>query len=202
MCIPHIWAGHCTCMWVLSHAQREGSERWCPGCMYLTPFSSQFPLRIHPMCTDRTWRVCFWSWDFLRCLKEHRCKGTKLSGVLPQAPPLPADGGRSQKREVFCCSLSSLGWASSLFKSAELESNWLEELNDVSPCLAGSGYLCPKAPESLAVIQQRAAACCSDSMGRAVACRGHCHSCTRVDLTLWMHIWTSKNTYASKLFRA
>lgn len=135
-----------------------GACTWIP---FLPSFHSESTL-----CTDGTWRVGFWSWDILTCLKECRCRGMKLSGVLPLASPLPADGGRSQKREVSCDSLWSLGWASS--KSAELESNWPEELNDISPCVGDSGYLCPKAPESLAVVQQRAAACCSESMGRAV----------------------------------
>lgn len=148
-------------MWVLSHARRKGSERWCPECMYLTPFSSQFPFRIHPVCTDGTWSVCFWLWDFLKCLKECRCRGTKLPGVPLQACPLPADGGRSQRREVSCCSFWSLEWVSILFKSAELRvpargAEWH------FPLYGDRGYLCPRAPESLAVVQQRAAACCSD----------------------------------------
>lgn len=134
-----------------------------PDSLFLT-VSTQNPPRVHWRNLESMFLVV----RFPKMSERVQVQGDDIIWSAASGLSSASRWGRSQKREVSCCSLWSLGWASSFFNSAELESNWPEELNDISPCVGDRGYLCPKAPESLAVIQQRAAACCSDSMGRAV----------------------------------
>lgn len=78
-------------------------------------------LRTHSAYTAGAWKVCFRCWDFPRCLWKRAGTGDAI--ICSDGPGLFASRWADHLRRELPlpapCGLRSLGWASSLFKSAQ-----------------------------------------------------------------------------------